>query len=121
MVNRNIQLRVSTHTSDGRALKPHHDAENRLKIGEYEARSGAKLPTCWKMHRRALHVILMERKGFRTSHRGSVALQRVAGPLDSVWTVYHSGLTKSYEFTVLIKVQSVTGDVKKHRSLRVQD
>ena len=47
------------------------------------APSGAKLPTCWKMHRRASHVILMHGRGFSTFRRGCVALQRVAGPIEN--------------------------------------
>ena len=43
--------------------------------------SGAKLPTCWKMHRRASHTILMHCRGFSIFRRGDVASQRVAGPI----------------------------------------
>ena len=43
--------------------------------------SGAELATCWKIHRRASHVILVHRSSFGTSHRGCAASQHVAGPL----------------------------------------
>ena len=42
--------------------------------------SGAKFPTCWKMHRRASHAIFIHRRGFSTFRRECVASQRVAGP-----------------------------------------
>ena len=87
MANRNIQLRVSIHISHGRALKPHHEAENCLEIGEYEAEIFQNREPNYQHvgksiaeHRRASHAILMHRQGFRTSHRGSVAWQCVAGP-----------------------------------------
>ena len=44
-------------------------------------KSGAKLPTCWKMHRKPSHVVLLHRRSFRTSHRRCAASQRVAGPI----------------------------------------
>ena len=44
-------------------------------------KSGAKLPTCWKTHRRPSQVILLHRRSFRTSHRRCAASQRVAGPI----------------------------------------
>ena len=46
--------------------------------------SGAKLPTCWKMHRRASHATLIHRRGFSTFRCGCVASQRVAGPIHQI-------------------------------------
>ena len=45
--------------------------------------SGAKFPTCWKMHRRASHAIFIHRRGFSTFRRECecVASQRVARPI----------------------------------------
>ena len=45
--------------------------------------SGAKFPTCWKMHRRASHAIFIHRRGFSTFRRECIASQRVAGPYDT--------------------------------------
>ena len=55
--------------------------ENRTVINWNMSPSGAKLPTCWKMHRRTLHANLLHRRGFRTSHRVCVASQSMAGPI----------------------------------------
>ena len=46
--------------------------------------SGAKFPTCWKMHRRASHAIFIHRRGFSTFRRECecVASQRVARPIE---------------------------------------
>ena len=43
--------------------------------------SGAKFPTCWKMHRRASHAFFIHRRGFSTFRHECIASQRVAGPL----------------------------------------
>ena len=43
--------------------------------------SGAKFPTCWKMHRRASHAIFIHRRGFSTFRHECIASQRVAGPI----------------------------------------
>ena len=43
--------------------------------------SGAKFPTCWKMHHRALHAIFIHRRGFSTFRRECIASKRVAGPI----------------------------------------
>ena len=56
--------------------------------------SGAKLPKCWKMHRRASHAILMHRRGFSTLRHGCVASQRVAGPYGKMCLWRHFLLTK---------------------------
>ena len=53
------------------------------------------------MHRRASHAILMHRKGFRTSHRGCAASQRVAGPYDSL-EEYCGPHTASSVFLILV-------------------
>ena len=44
-------------------------------------KSGAKIPTCCKMHRSTSHAILMYRRCFGTSHHRCTASQHVAGPI----------------------------------------
>ena len=52
--------------------------------------SGAKFPTCWKMHRRASHAIFIHRRGFSTFRRECVASQRVAGHIAMEALRWHS-------------------------------
>ena len=69
-------------------------------------KSVAKFPTCWKMLGRASHAILIHCRGFRTSHRGYAALQRVAGPFSSFFKLlFHISISDLCSYMELCRFQ----------------